>query len=105
MKIVLNKILPFSGYKYINLFGVIFTKSERLSKVENWPKEDYNHESIHSVQWNECLWIFYPIVYGFGWVYAGFSYRKNPLEKEAYDNQYNDNYLKERKLFAWIKYF
>lgn len=104
MKIIYNSIIPFNGYKYINLFGIIFTKSKTFSKIENWPINDYIHEYIHTLQWKECLWIFYPIIYFIGFIYGGFSYRKNPLEKEAYNNENNENYLKERKLFNWIKY-
>ena len=41
MKIKKNKIIPFPGYKAINLFGVIFCRAD-LSEV------DKNHESIHT---------------------------------------------------------
>lgn len=37
-----NNIIPFGGYKVINLFGLIFTKSDLTD-------EDKNHENIHSV--------------------------------------------------------
>ena len=40
--IIKNNIIPFGGYKVINLFGLIFTKSDLTD-------EDKNHENIHSV--------------------------------------------------------
>ena len=32
------------------------------------------------------------------------AYRNISFEREAYGNQENSNYLKERKLFSWLKY-
>lgn len=39
MKVIQNKFIPFKGYKYINLFGLIFTRDK--SKITN---VEYNHE-------------------------------------------------------------
>lgn len=41
MIIIKNKWFPFGKYKAINLFGILFTKSN-LSEVE------INHEAIHT---------------------------------------------------------
>ena len=41
MLIIKNKWFPFGGYKAINLFGIIFTKSDLDS-------ETINHEKIHT---------------------------------------------------------
>jgi hypothetical protein len=61
-----------------------------------------NHETIHWHQWKE-LWIF-----GFLFVYFYYHYKvgywNNPLEREAYANERNLNYLKNRKRFAWKAY-
>lgn len=41
MKVVYNKIIPFPGYKCVNIFGILFTRSKlKLT--------DYTHESIHT---------------------------------------------------------
>ena len=51
MKIVQNKFIPFKGYKYINLFGIIFTRDKsKITDVE------YNHEKIHLKQMQEMLY-------------------------------------------------
>lgn len=39
--IVKNKIIPFNGFKAINLFGIIFVK-KNLNNI------DINHERIHT---------------------------------------------------------
>ena len=38
-----NNLIPFKGYKAINLFGVVFTRKDLTDKEKN-------HESIHSLQ-------------------------------------------------------
>jgi hypothetical protein len=48
MKLIYNKIIPFQGFKYINIGGLIFTRSKRLADKNNWNPDDYNHEAIHS---------------------------------------------------------
>ena len=58
MKMIKNNIIPFSGYKAINLFGILFYKgSEPSEKV-------INHESIHTEQMKELLYVFFYIWYG-----------------------------------------
>ena len=42
MRVIQNKWIPFKGYKYINLFGLIFTRD--ASKIN---AKEYNHEKIH----------------------------------------------------------
>jgi len=42
MKIIYNKIIPFQGFKCINLFGILFVRSKLLKD------KDINHEAIHS---------------------------------------------------------
>lgn len=59
--IIKNNIIPFGGYKVINLFGLIFTKSDLTDK---------NHENIHSVQILECAIAFaILILFGLEWVW------------------------------------
>ena len=104
MKIIYNKIIPFPGYKAINLFGILFVREgARMSEV------DLNHESIHTEQMKEMLWIFFYIWYIIEWVVKIFkygpkdAYRNLSFEREAYENQGNLEYLKERKHFSWFK--
>jgi len=61
-----------------------------------------NHEMIHLRQQLELLF------FGFFIWYFIALYRKGYMgisfEKEAYSNQYNLNYINERKMFSWIKH-
>lgn len=45
MKVIQNKFIPFPGYSYINLFGLLFTRDK--NKIS---KKTYNHEKIHLKQ-------------------------------------------------------
>jgi hypothetical protein len=46
------------------------------------------HESVHQVQIARWGWNQFMVRYGLGYVFAGFSYRNNALEKEAYAKEY-----------------
>lgn len=103
--VVKNKLIPFPGYKMINICGIIFTRSNYISDI------DLNHEKIHSRQIFEMLIIFYYIWYILEWLfrlimYFDFdkAYKNLSFEKEAYKNQGNLNYLKKRGLFKWMSY-
>ena len=101
--IVYNKMLPFGSYKYINLCGIIFTKSRNISS------EDLNHELIHTEQMKELLYIFFYIWYIiefiirflFMWNWKA-AYRNLLFEQEAYDNEKDLNYLTKRKHYKWL---
>ena len=81
------------------LFGVIFARKN------SYPLSKYtiNHESIHKAQVKECKgYIPYYFRYLGQWIRYG--YRNMPLEREAYDNAMDLDYLKTREKFAWKKY-
>lgn len=83
-----------------------------------------NHEHIHVRQQVELLfvgmWLLYLLSYLYNRVKLAFNhnlpmatdyryshmkaYRNIIFEREAYDNEGNYDYLKERKPFAWIAY-
>lgn len=99
MIIIKNSIIPFKGYKAINLFGILFVRKEyELSEV------DLNHEAIHTKQMKELLFVFFYIIYFLEWIVRLFintnAYRSISFEKEAYSNENNLEYLKNRKHFA-----
>lgn len=72
MKIIYNDIIPFKGYKAINLFGIVFArKSARPLSDKN-----KNHEAIHTAQMRELLYVPFYIVYLLDWVFHGFKYRR-----------------------------
>ena len=100
MKIIINNIIPFKGFKCINLFGILFCRKQ-LNKI------DINHEAIHTKQMQEMLYIHFYIWYIIEYLiklFKGNAYRNLSFEREAYNNQYNLNYLNNRKHYSWIKY-
>jgi hypothetical protein len=104
MKIIYNNILPVKGYIAINLFGVIFCRNE-YNPISS---RTLNHESIHTKQMKELLYIFFYLIYGLEWfiklfLYGKNSYRNISFEREAYSHELNDSYPIKRKPFAWAK--
>lgn len=109
MIIIKNNLIPFRGYKAIAILCFLFVR-----KSVNMSETDYNHERIHiNKQMLEMLVVFfylwYVIEFLIRWIGNGFKdfhgcYRKISFEQEAYQNQNNLNYLKERKPYAWIHY-
>jgi hypothetical protein len=72
-------------------------------------KSTINHESIHWKQQMETLVIPFYIWYLLEWFIKLFFYGKNAyyeisFEQEAYDNQYDLDYLNKRKHYMWLKY-
>lgn len=106
MKIVRNNIIPFKGYKCVNLFGILFVRKDaRIDAV------DVNHEEIHTAQMKEMLYVFFYLWYLVEWICRLFqykfthgAYRNISFEREAYVNQIDMGYLGVRKCFGWIKY-
>ena len=64
MKVIVNSFIPFEGYAYINLFGIIFTRNKnyKLSQI------DENHEAIHSLQMKYLLYMLFYLIYGLEWI-------------------------------------
>ena len=120
MKIIRNNIIPFPGYKCINLFGILFAREK--AKIDG---VTINHESIHSRQFVELMalsavvliiiqwWLIFFAPFAFYVWYAiewlvrlpkGNAYRSISFEREAYTNENDMEYLSNRKHFAFIKY-
>ena len=64
MKVIHNPIIPFSGFSYMNLFGTLFTRKTSLSMK----RSTLNHESIHTEQYKDLLYVFFLILYGIEWL-------------------------------------
>lgn len=70
------------------------------------------HERIHFRQQREMLYLPFFLWYGLEFLVRFLAngmnwdraYRSISFEREAYSNQYEKEYLKTRKLFAWWKY-
>ena len=117
MKIIYNSIIPFPGFSHINLFGIIFA---RKGAKNNLTKRTVNHESIHTEQIKETLYIFFYIWYLIEWMIkipcswfykqpenqkvTKVAYRSISFEQEAFYNQYDYEYLEgKRKRYNWLK--
>lgn len=107
MKIIYNNIIPFPGFKAINLFGILFAR-----KGANINGRTLNHERIHSAQMRELLYVLFYVLYVIEYLIripmCDFdvlqAYRSISFEREAYANDDDFEYLKIRKLFAFLKY-
>ena len=99
---------PFIGKDFIaiNLFGLII-----LRKGAFFPESSINHESIHTAQQKEMLFVFFYLWYVLEWLVrllccfsARKAYFRISFEREAYAHEYESDYLQNRKLFSWVKY-
>ena len=106
MRIVINKIIPFVGFKAMTIWPWIF-----LRKGQSYNLTDDNHEEIHGKQQLEMLLIPFFLWYGIEYLIRLLIYRnKNEayynisFEQEAYLNQGDYDYRRKRRLYAWVKY-
>lgn len=104
MKIIRNSFIPFKGYKAMNLFGFLFCREDaRIDDIT------INHESIHTAQMKEMLYVPFYIWYFIEWLIrlcmyfdSHKAYRKIRFEQEAYMHEKDMSYLDSRRNFAWI---
>ncbi len=89
------------------LWPFIFLRDRNLKQNQRL----LNHEKIHLRQQIELLVIFFYLWYGVEFLihfvrYRNFNkaYKKISFEKEAYTNDQNLNYLKERTLWNFLNY-
>lgn len=108
MKAIPNNIIPLKGFKSVNLFGVLFVRSEWIDRIGD---VDINHESIHTAQMKELLYVGFYLAYLVEWLVRWIiersrekAYYSISFEKEAYANEKDMEYLNTRKHFAqWRK--
>jgi hypothetical protein len=98
-------LIPVKGYDAINLMGICFVRKGVVITDDL-----INHEKIHTAQMKELLYIFFYVFYVIEWVLKSFKYGKNSyrnisFEREAYQNDEDFEYLKNRRYFAFLKYF
>ena len=100
MKIIYNNIIPFPGFAAINLFGVLFARK----KYRPLPETTINHESSHTEQMKELLYVGFYLCYLIEWMVRlfmkGNAYRNISFEREAYNCQHISGYVQIRQRFA-----
>lgn len=105
--IIRNNIIPFKGFKAINICGFIFVR-----KDANISKKDITHEQIHTKQIFELLIIGFYIWYIIEWLIklikyknCHTAYRNISFEREAYYFHNYPEYLNIRQCFDFIYFF
>jgi hypothetical protein len=70
------------------------------------------HETIHFQQQLELAFAGQWILYGLSWLYglwkykdSAVAYRENVFEREAYSNDYIEDYLETRPRYAWVRHW
>lgn len=99
----LSKIAPIR-IGAISFFIFVFSRGKINERLKR-------HETIHFQQQLELLFVFQWILYGLAFLIGFIKHRDgekayflSPFEREAYDNDKDSNYLKNRTRFSWIKY-
>jgi len=101
----LNRLSWFMKIGGITLWPFVILRE----KYKGRAKRIINHESIHIKQQEELLVIPFYILYVTEWFIKLFFYGKEAyynisFEREAYANENNYKYLKNRRFWAWLKY-
>lgn len=128
MKKIVSNIIPIEGFVAFTIWPLVFV---RKSEQQRYDSVAVNHELIHANQQQEMLgvgallggvlvmitgslwWIMLFLIY-FWWYlieYAlrsifgtGKAYRKISFEREAYANECDFDYTRNRSSFAWLRY-
>ena len=128
MKQIENDTIPFGTFGAFNYFGLVFVKRLLLPDERNH-EAIHTRQQIEwlilyatallvlipacglSWRWLCTVPICYHVVlyctlWALEWLLPPYdtAYRDIALERECYDNQADQMYLKRRKWFAWIKY-
>lgn len=105
--IFISKYLVPKGYTGITIFPFVFLKTKQLRGNQVL----INHEKIHLKQQLELLIVPFYVFYVFEFLIRLLQYKKWQLayknisfEREAYGNQNNLEYLKNRKIWSFLKY-
>lgn len=125
MKVIYNKFIPFKRFYAITIVKWIFIREEyKYFDGSNVYNKMINHESIHEQQILDFTpemfpsWLRYTIgsicfylLYGLEWLFKLIpclitkksAYRSLCAEQEAYKNERNFDYIKNRSKLSWLK--
>jgi hypothetical protein len=106
-------MLPYKIYTRKKIFnyytGLSFFIFIWITREPNDQAQLVRHEKIHFWQQVEMLFVFHWLFYAFFYLLGRMNgqchyiaYRYNPFELEAFSNDPDVNYLKNRRPFAWI---
>ncbi|SEH78240.1 hypothetical protein SAMN02927937_01409 [Paenimyroides aquimaris] len=107
MLLIISKFWVPKGFSGITIFPFVFVRDKFWTENNRF----VNHEKIHIRQQSELL-----ILLFFIWYFAEFlirwiqfknkkqAYRNISFEREAYTNEQNLDYLKNRRFFSFINY-
>ncbi len=111
IKVKMDWLFNITGYAGTTIAPFIFYKTFGDYWSDSEIEEFWNHENIHIKQQYELFLIGFYVLYLYYYIKNkrmgmkhSKAYRNIPFEMEAYKNESNTNYLKERKLFAWRKF-
>lgn len=107
MKVIQNKLsnlILARGFAAVTVWPFIFVRTDVAVN-----RQLLTHEHIHGLQQLEMLWLPFFLWYLVEWLVRlcqdrRTAYRMISFEQEAYRNDWNTNYLPERKPFSWYKY-
>ncbi|MGM5630742.1 hypothetical protein O2K51_07540 [Apibacter raozihei] len=106
--IICFPLLFFGGFHGMAIFPFIFVKYNYLK----YDKRVINHEKIHLRQQLELIWILFFVIYFIEYFVNLIRYKDShkaymeiSFEKEAYANEKNNEYLKNRKFWNFLKYY
>lgn len=128
MKKVVNNIIPFEGFVALTIWPYVFVRKREQQRYDSVAD---NHEHIHGDQQQEMLglgallggalvlitgslwWLLLLPIYF--WLYlieyvlrsifgTGNAYRNISFEREAYANERDFDYTRNRSSFAWLRY-
>ena len=107
MFLIVAKYLIPKGYSGLTVFPFVFVKYS----VDKGNSVFINHEKIHLRQQVELLILPFFIWYLLEYIFrlfqyknANLAYRNISFEREAYANETNLNYLKNRSVMSFLKY-
>lgn len=99
--------IPSKAFYAITIWPFIILRADKYRSQRGL----INHEKIHLRQQLEMLllpfYIWYGVEYLIRWIATGhrfLAYRTISFEREAYNHEYEYNYLKKRKPYSWFKY-
>lgn len=107
MILIVFKYLTPKGFRGLTFYPFVFM----LDKKDKLDKVFINHEKIHIRQQLELLIVPFFVWYGLEYLFRLFQYKDRKkayfnisFEREAYANEKDLNYLKERSFWSFLKF-